>query len=277
MVFAKKKYPDSWEDKVLEGARKYIQYDKIWGDSKVEKKIKSWKGDTAGYTCYEDPIQGHCVKPTCLRRKFGIGKQFNSAWPEIISVTKIDYRPTPKYDLSVKLPTGKIKLIRARYVKQIIEQRELRALIAEHTPIVPPPIKAKDFQDLVSGLWAEMNVETPDPDSQPAGILFRLTKEYLNDVRATTYNSFKSGGVLVEEGKAYFIFNKYYDELKRHEWKIDEAETRTMVYDIFKGETAQKRINKSNPIRCIEINMTQFEHHEPPKEILEFEDKNEIV
>ena len=277
MVFAKKKYPDTWEEKVLEGARKYIQYDKIWGDSKVEKKIKSWKGDTAGYTCYEDPIQGHCVKPTCLRRKYGIGKQLNSEWPEIISVTKIDYRPNPKYDLSVKLPTGKIKLVRAKHVKQIIEQRELKALIAEHTPIVPPPIKARDFQDIVSSLWAEMNVEIPDPASQPVGILFRLTRDYLNDVRATTYNSFKSGGVFVEDEKAYFVFNKYYEELKRHEWKVDEAETRTMVYEIFKGKATQKRIKDSNPIRCVAVDMEQFLEDEPPMEILEFEDKDDIV
>ena len=40
MVFAKKKYPDNWEEKLLEGARNYIVYDKIWGDEKVKQKIK---------------------------------------------------------------------------------------------------------------------------------------------------------------------------------------------------------------------------------------------
>jgi len=277
MVFAKKKYQDSWEEKVLEGARKYIEYDKIWGDTKVEKKIKSWKGDTAGYTCHEDPIQGHCVKSTCLRRKFGVGKQLNSEWPEIISITKIDYRPDPRFDLSVKLLTGKIKIVRAKNIKQVIEQKELRALIAAHTSIVPPPLKPKDFQDLVSGLWAEMNVETPDPDSQPAGILFRLTKDFLNDTKANTYNAFKTGSVFIDRGKAYFLFNKYYEDLKTREWKMDEAETRTMLYDIFKGAATQRRIFKSNVVRCIELEMKLFEQETPPKEILEFEDKNEIV
>ena len=217
------------------------------------------------------------MKSTCLRRKFGVGKQLNSEWPDIISITKIDYRPDPRFDLSVKLLTGKIKIVRAKNIKQVIEQRELRALIAAHTSIVPPPLKPKDFQDLISGLWAEMNVETPDPDSQPAGILFRITKDFLNDAKAITYSSFKTGSVLVENNKAYFLFNKYYDELKRHEWKIDEAETRTMIYEIFKASAIQKRIFKSNAVRCIEIDMKPFEQDEPPKEILEFEDKDEIV
>ena len=108
----------------------------------------------------------------------------------------------------------RLKNINAKTVKQIIEQRELRALIAEHTNIVPPPIKAKDFQDIISGLWSQLNVETPDPESQPAGILFRHLKEYLNDVRTTTLNGFKSGSVYVEEDKAYFLFHKFYEELK---------------------------------------------------------------
>ena len=38
MVFAKKKWEESWEKRVLEAARDYIQYDEIWGDSKVEEK-----------------------------------------------------------------------------------------------------------------------------------------------------------------------------------------------------------------------------------------------
>ena len=48
-----------------------------------------------------------------------------------------------------------------------------KTVIAEHTNIVPPPIKAKDFQDILAELWSQLNVETPDPESQPAGILFR--------------------------------------------------------------------------------------------------------
>ena len=50
-----------------------------------------------------------------------------------------------------------------------------------------------------------------------------------------------------------------------------------MLYDIFKGAATQRRIFKSNVVRCIELEMKLFEQDEPPKEILEFEDKNEIV
>ena len=50
-----------------------------------------------------------------------------------------------------------------------------------------------------------------------------------------------------------------------------------MIYDVFKAGAIQKRVFKSNVVRCIELDMKLFEQDEPPKEILEFEDKNEIV
>ena len=57
MVFCKKKYPDLWEKKVLEGARKYILYDEEWGDKKVLDKIKSWRKPTAGHLVIKTQLE----------------------------------------------------------------------------------------------------------------------------------------------------------------------------------------------------------------------------
>ena len=107
--------------------------------------------------------------------------------------------------------------------------------------------------------------------------MFRHLKEYLNDVRTTTLNGFKSGSVYVEEDKGYFLFYKFYEELKRNEWRMDENETKTMVTDVFKADSKQKRIGKGNAIRCMEVDMKQFEEDEPPEEILEFDKEEDIV
>ena len=51
-----------------------------------------------------------------------------------------------------------------------------------------------------------------------------------------------------------------------------------MVVDVFKAESGkQKRIGKGNPIRCMEVEMKQFEEDEPPEEILEFDKEEDIV
>jgi hypothetical protein len=278
MVFAKKKYPDSWETKVLDTAREFIKYDNEWGDDKVKSKNKYWKKETAGYKCNEDPIQSRCAKNICLKRKYGVGKQLNESWPEIISVTKIDYSPKPKFILYVKLQSGKTKNISAPDVDDIILQRRLRSLIAEHTNFVPKMLKADDFQAILNSLWSTQNVEIPDPESQPAGILFRHLKEYLNDVRTTTLNGFKSGSVYIEGDSAFFLFYKFFEELRRNDWRMNENETKTLVSNVFGAVSTQKRIGKGgNAVRCMTVQMKQFEEEEPPQEIVEFEKEEDIV
>tara|TARA_B100000282_G_scaffold233667_1_gene176050 strand:+ start:574 stop:744 length:171 start_codon:yes stop_codon:yes gene_type:complete len=47
--------------------------------------------------------------------------------------------------------------------------------------------------------------------------------------------------------------------------------------DVFKADSKQKRIGKGNAIRCMEVDMKQFEEDEPPEEILEFDKEEDIV
>ena len=93
MVFAKKKYKDNWEKKVLEAGRNYILYDDDWGDAKVLAKIKGWLKDTAGHTCNLDPIAKKCSKIECIKRPFGVASQLSESWPMLSGLTKIDYKP----------------------------------------------------------------------------------------------------------------------------------------------------------------------------------------
>ena len=69
-VFAKKKYPDNWEDKVKEAAREYFVYDSKWDDSKVEGKIRDWKKSKSdkGYTCSR-PYRSSVFKTNVLQKK----------------------------------------------------------------------------------------------------------------------------------------------------------------------------------------------------------------
>ena len=43
-----------------------------WDKAKLDSKIKAWKGETAGHTCYEDPIKDKCMRSLCYKRPFGI-------------------------------------------------------------------------------------------------------------------------------------------------------------------------------------------------------------
>ena len=285
MVFAKKKYKDNWEKKVLEAGRNYILYDDDWGDAKVLAKIKGWLKDTAGHTCNLDPIAKKCSKIECIKRPFGVASQLSESWPMLSGLTKIDYKPEPEFYINVSRPNGKVATIHAKNVKQIIEQRELKALIAAQIEVVPPPIKSKDFNGMLKDLWSNMDVLKPASGTTPREILFELTKEYLNGVHATSHNSFMTGAVLEEEGYVYFKFQPYFDDLKRNEWRKDEQRTSHMLETYFQAEFSQlKRYpgkdknGKYFPaIRCAKLPLDIFKKEKAPEEILTFEDKEDIV
>ena len=70
MVFAKKKYKDKWHDFVSKANYAYLETP--WDKSKLDQKLKAWDKETAGHTCYEDPIQDKCMRSLCYSRPFGI-------------------------------------------------------------------------------------------------------------------------------------------------------------------------------------------------------------
>ena len=137
MVFAKKKYPDNWQNVLKAAPQKYFIKDSNgvvlddWGsEKKILDKIKSAiRNSTKGYTCTQEPIVSFCMKSECLKRKYGVGSDRKRMFPPLSNLVKINY-PEPEYTFNVELPDSKgIKPVRAKDIKQIKDQEELRSLI----------------------------------------------------------------------------------------------------------------------------------------------------
>ncbi len=278
MTWAKKKYSDKWEDVLKKKAEEFILYDQSWDTRKIEEKIKLWKKETKGFKCHGKPVNTNCHKNVCLSRKYGLGKDAFQAWPEIVSITKWEYKPDPAYDLHVKMPDGKIKVIHAKHVDYIIDQKRLKSILAAHANYLPPTLKNNKFTTMINALLDTKQTEYPEVETQPIGILFKELKEYINGPKANTFHAFQSGAVLLEEknDKAYFQWTPFYTELKRTDWTMKSDRTLDFVKKHFKASYIQKRFPKAkdqekpNPnLRVLEINMEQFIKEKPPEEIIE--------
>lgn len=283
MVFAKKKYKDSWEDAVIQAGRDYIQYDKMWGDEKVKEKIKYWKKDTAGHQCHQEPISNYCAKATCLKRKFGIGVGRKNSWPLISGLIRINYKPDPEFYFNVEMSTSKTIQVHAKDVKKVTEMRELRSLIAAQTGVCPPIIKQTQFETILNSLYPPEDL-APPVGTSPVDILKKLLITYVNGPKATTHAGFESGSVLEDDGHYFFVFDKFMDDAKRFEWRKDASRTGIMIKNIFKGEFGiQKRFPKGEntksfpPIRCLKIPTLDLAKEETPDEIIQIENKEDIV
>jgi hypothetical protein len=71
-VFARKKFPDEWQDKVYEYNQKFMG---PGTPAEVKAIIRSLQKNTYIYKCHDQPITNHCNKDECLKAKFGIGPQ----------------------------------------------------------------------------------------------------------------------------------------------------------------------------------------------------------
>jgi len=288
MIFAKKKYPENWEAKVIQAPNDYFERngDNIneWNQKKVEDKIKSWRKDSSkGHTCTQDPIVNYCMKSQCLKRQYGVLSDKKKVFPALSSLQKIAY-PEPEYTFNVDLPDGRRPLVRAKNIKQIMLQEELRAIIMKTANIFVPAIKSNDFQEVVDRLFPPKETIQPPKGTSPNEQLEEYLREYINGPQAKSHASFKTGAVLIEKEHAYFRFVSFYNFLKNKEWKESKGHTGEKLKELFKVEFGiQKRFPKKDNektsyggIEVIEVPIEKFKKESSEVEILPIRNKDEI-
>ena len=236
MVFAKKKYPDNWGKMVLKAGRNYFEFDEVWTDDHIEKKIKHWEKQNKGHSCTDPLLAPVCVKSECIKRNFGIMSDRKITWPRLSNLIKVDFKPDPEYYFDVERDDGETVTVHAKDVNKIKDQQELRSLIMAQADDIPPPIKGMEFYEIIKALVATQDTVQPAPGTTPMEILKKHLKQYIHSTNATSYNSFKSGNVLKDETYAYFVFDEFYNDLKDNEWRKDASRTSYMITKMFEKE-----------------------------------------
>ena len=288
MVFAKKAYPDNWEEKVKEAARNYFEYDKNWDDKKVEVKIRSWRKETKGHTCNEDPIKDFCIKSECIKRQFGILSDKKKRYPKVSGLQKYDY-PEPEYTFNIEKPDGSgVISCRAKNIRQITNQLEMRNLIGNAAGFVPPMVKQWEYQEsVIDVLFSTKNPETIKPPKSATleGILEQELIDWINGPEAKNDVSFRSGSVLFEKEDVYFKFTPFFDHIKNREWKENRLKTTELMTRLFEAKhDVSKRFpkkptdKKSNPpIDVVMMPKKYFIREESNKQVVPMISKEDIM
>ena len=294
MVFAKKRYQDKWEEMVVDAPKKYFLKDSNglvvddWSEKKVRDKIRSWKKDsTKGYTCTQEPIANFCMKSECVKRKYGFLSDRKVLFPKLSSLVKIKY-PEPEYTFNVELPNGESRNVKARNVKQIVLQEEIRSIIAAAADFVPPKVKSNDFQEVLDSLFPPTEELLPPKGTTPDEQLAEYLKDYVNGPQAKSNAAFKTGAVLIEGDYAYFKYQSFYNSLKGKDWKEDKSKTAEKIIQICGGKekakiNVPKRFPKKqgekeshDPIDVIQISIDKFKIKQSKPEIIPVKSKKDI-
>ena len=288
-VLVKMKYPDTWEDKVKNAPVKY--FEEIHGnartDQKLKAKIKSWAKTEKGYTCNQDPLFEHCKKGICVKKKFGVLSGSKGSYPALTNLRKIEIFEEPEYEFDVTKPDGIGKAtVHCKSIEHLNDQRKRRNAIAKAAGFLPPLIKGDAEQTVMDELYKTQTTVSPPIGTSPKEKLHDVLHTKINGPKATTDAAFKTGSVLIEEGYAYFKFDKFFDRLKAKDWKYKEEKTGRMMETIYKSCDVQFLDQKRFPTKekgkytasvknVVQINIKDFE--EVPIHHTKIKHKTEIM
>jgi len=236
-VFVKMKYEDTWKQKVKNAPVKYFaeQDANAWDDKLLNAKVRSWARSFKGYTCTQSPISDHCKKGICVKKKFGVLSGSKGTYPELTNLKKIDLDPEPEYEFDVIKPDGiSTATVHCRSVEHVTDQRKRRNAIAKAAGFPPPIIKGDEDQTVLDALWKTEKTVNPPIGTSSREKLHDVIHAKINGAKAQTDASFKTGTVLIQEGYAFFKFNKFYDKLKAKNWKYSEDKTGVMMKKTYK-------------------------------------------
>ena len=231
-VFVKMKYPDTWQQKVMNAPVKYFsgEHANAWDKQHLNQKLRSWSKQFKGFTCTQSPISEHCKKGICVKKKFGILAGSKGSYPVLTNLKKIDLDPEPEYEFDVTKPDGiGTATVHCKTIEHVNDQRKRRNAIARAAGFPPPIIKGDEDQMVLEALYQTQKVVHPPIGTSPKEKLHDVLHAKINGPKATNDASFKSGTVLVEENYAYFKFDKFYDKLKSKNWKYGEDKTGVMM------------------------------------------------
>jgi len=298
MVFAKKKYTDSWQKMVLQAGRKYFSFDEHWTDDHIKSKIKNWEKQKKGFTCTDPLLEPNCMKALCVKRKFGVLSGEKANYPTLSNLQKINIKPNPEWRVTVEnAEESETVQLHCKNTYKLTQVHEFKTVLFEQALIVAPSIKQDQFDEILKSISSKEKIEIIEPaeGTSPKEILKKLLEKHIYGAQATSFMSFSSGRPLVEEKFAWFVFDKFLDKLKNEEWKHDAQKTSYMIErELFNHEDKdedkrvlfgkQKRYpgkdDEDKPfkaIRAARIPLFLFEEKEEVNETIEIESEEEIV
>ena len=231
-VFVKMKYEDGWKQKVKNAPVKYFaeQDANAWDDKLLNAKVRSWARSLKGYTCTQSPISDHCKKGICVKKKFGVLAGSKGTYPVLTNLKKIELDPEPEYEFDVIKSDGiGTATVHCRSVEHVTDQRKRRNAIAKAAGFPPPIIKGDEDQTILDALWKTQKIVNPPIGTSSKEKLHDVLHAKINGPKAMNDAGFKTGTVLIEDGHAFFKFDKFYDKLKSKNWKYSEDKTGAMM------------------------------------------------
>lgn len=214
-VYLRKKSPDTWEDDLDDYNTRYMS--PPLSSSEVLNIVKSLSRKDYGFTCDKNPFKKYCNNTQCRLREFGIGQVAGVV--QMTSLTKYDSKP-PIWFADVQ-EGGRLELT----TLELQQQGRFQKRCMEELNIMPPQMKATEWQKLVNSLMETVIIISAPEDASPRGLLFEYLERFCT-ARATAREKEELllGKPWTNDGWHYFRMSDFLQYLERHrfnEFKVN--------------------------------------------------------
>jgi len=227
-IYAKKKHPEEWEEKVVEWNKDYFSPSLPMREIQATV-MKSLSGDNDyGYLCKEPVCQEVCNKQLCQTREFGIMGALVQVWDDwdIEGVRKLiqvnvmgePMDESPRYILSVN---GKdINFSRPELTNNI----KFREKVFEKLDRMPPRMNNNMWDQMIQHwLLNHTVIEIPYELTETANLGSYL-KDFIEAApEAQQRSDLLRGQVLLEHGSYLFHFEAFSKYLQQHRYPVKSA------------------------------------------------------
>jgi len=228
-VFARKKFPTGWEDKVFEYNNRFMGPGSY---SEVAAIIRSLSKKTYIYKCREAPLNTCCNKEVCAKATYGIQpsnddeKARRPCILDEVELPVICYAPTSG---SKNEPYWVFKL-RGRSIDVSVDMVRSQAIFAReylrnyHQVVMP--VKEPRWVAKMNELLEDATVKELAPDAGPEGQFWILLENFCSDkARAKVKDELILGKPWHEDGRIYFRSNdlmRYLDQQRFRAFKEND-------------------------------------------------------
>jgi hypothetical protein len=235
IVYAKRKWPENWQDKIFEFNYKYFTTPL---DQKIiTAKIKNNEKNDFHYKCNEEPMCNVCDKKLCKKRKFGIGQEVTFPGLTDLQVVNLE---EPYYYMNVDgqrlyLDSAKHLANQALFQEECIKQLRIN----------PPTLKTGDWKKITTILLNGAEITEPAEGTGTKDILNNYLEDYcVNRIQKDDYEDLRNGGTYTKDGFHHFVFDNFFNNyLSRKHWRVPYQRTSQMLKDDLNCTT--KRVGKS--------------------------------
>ena len=223
-VYAKKKWPDEWQEKIETFNHKYMETP--LPSKQVLKTINQHEKKDYQYKCKDQPMCGVCSPLQCKNKKFGIGDDLQH---EISDLTKFQSDDSTWF---LNVDGKRIKLSS----EQLYNQHQFRLACMNEINEMPNLLNSNSWTRKLQALLQNVHVIEMPHEITKTGRFENLLEQFLEDQGEAEHVD------EIDMGKALFEQRDYTDKIKDEKGEREITVKKMTAY--FKSDKLQKFLKK---------------------------------